>query len=618
MSSVVIVWSAEAAIAATLGCIHVAAWISDRRALANLMFSLSAFAVAGIAGCELVLMHTESVARFGVIMRWGQALVFVMQVGIVMFVSLHFGTGRRWLAWASVITRLAAAIIGFIVEPNINYSSIVALKQVPLLGEKIWIVAEATVSPWNRLPALASLLAFAFVADASLALWRKGGVEARRRALFVGATISLYIAAAGGMGVLIHTGVIRTPYLISILFLAIVITMGAELSRDVIRATRLADELRESVALQKQMQDRFRLSVEASPNGMVLADANGRILLVNKRASMMFGYDNGELIGQHVERLVPERVRGQHAIDRPTFHAMPTARTMGEGREVFARRKNGSEFPVEIGLNPIESSEGILVLSAIVDISERRLVEAESRALREELTHVARVASLTELSGSLAHELNQPLATILCNAEAARQLVDRVPLDVAEMREILDDIVAEDRRAGEVIKRLRALLKRGEVQPSVLSLHDAVEDVLRLVHADLVARGVIVERELAKDLPPVLGDRVQLQQVVLNLVMNAADAMAETEQGSRRLHMRTACNNGSVRLSVRDHGCGLPADSEQMFAPFHTTKVHGLGMGLAICRTIVGAHNGRLWAEANRERGAVFHLELPTHSGDEK
>jgi C4-dicarboxylate-specific signal transduction histidine kinase len=180
----------------------------------------------------------------------------------------------------------------------------------------------------------------------------------------------------------------------------------------------------------------------------------------------------------------------------------------------------------------------------------------------------------------------------------------------------LNDIVAEDQRAGEVIKRLRALLKRGEVEPVPLSLHDAIEDVMRLLHAELLARGVTVSRELADDLPPVLGDRVQLQQVVLNLITNSAEAMAGTAAGSRRLHLATARRNGVVRLSVRDHGCGLPADVERLFAPFHTTKPHGLGMGLAICRTIVGAYGGRLWAEPYVERGAIFHLELPVHKSD--
>lgn len=478
MNHVVIVWSSVAAVAATLGCIHVAVWASDRKAWANLMFSLSAFAVTAIAGWELTLMHTATIARFGALIRWAHIPVFILQVGIVMFVALHFRTGRRWLAWAGIAARLAAVVLGFIVGPNINYSSIMALKQVPLLGEKVWVVAEATASPWNRLPALASLLALAFVADASLALWRKGGAENQRRALFVGASISFYLAAAGGMGVLIHTGVIRSPYLISILFLAIIVTMGAELSRDVIRAARL---------------------------------------------------------------------------------------------------------------------------------------EKESRELRDELAHVARVASLTELSGSLAHELSQPLAIILSNAQAAQRLIAQPVPDVAEVRAILNDIVEEDGRAGDVIKRLRILFKRGAVGPEPLSLHEAIEDVLRLLQADLIARGVTVARDLAEDLPPVLGDRVQLQQVVLNLVTNAADAMVETPYGSRHLHIHTRRTNDAVRLSVRDHGCGLPADVERLFAPFHTTKADGLGMGLAICRTIVGAHQGRLWAEPHVECGAVFHLELPVH-----
>ena len=237
--------------------------------------------------------------------------------------------------------------------------------------------------------------------------------------------------------------------------------------------------------------------------------------------------------------------------------------------------------------------------------------EVERAQQRAELAHLTRVNTLSELSGSLAHELNQPLGIILSNAQAAQDIVAQDPEGSAEMSEILFDIVAADRRAGEVIQRLRTLLKRGEPVLLPLSLNEVIEEVLRLTRAEMIGRGVTLGHDLAPDLPQVTGDPVQLQQVVLNLIVNAADAMSANEPGTRRLHISTARHLNVVRASVRDEGSGLPADTESLFQPFFTTKAHGLGMGLSICRSIITAHQGRLWAEPHPGSGAVFHFELP-------
>jgi C4-dicarboxylate-specific signal transduction histidine kinase len=246
-----------------------------------------------------------------------------------------------------------------------------------------------------------------------------------------------------------------------------------------------------------------------------------------------------------------------------------------------------------------------------LDVTDRKTMELEAAQHRNELAHLTRVNTLGELSGALAHELNQPLGIILSNAQAAQELLAQQPPDVAEVRDILSDIVAADRRAGDIIERLRHLLKRGEPSLRPLSLNDVIEDVLQLAQADLVGRGVAVVRELARELPPVVGDRVALQQLVLNLTLNAAEAMSANAPDARRLQLQTQLREGRVRVSVRDEGAGLPGDVERLFQPFYTTKPQGLGMGLAICRTIVTAHRGRLWAEPNAGRGAVFHFELP-------
>jgi len=252
-------------------------------------------------------------------------------------------------------------------------------------------------------------------------------------------------------------------------------------------------------------------------------------------------------------------------------------------------------------------------ITFVRDVTARMRAEAEAQEQRHQVAHLGRVAMLGELSGALAHELNQPLTAILANARAAQHLLGNGALDVAELGEILEDIVHDDRRAGDVIDRLRALLRKGDVRPPrYLDLNEVVTEVLELVHSDLIQRGVAVEAELGSALPEVFGDRVQLQQVLLNLILNACDAMGGKSRDERRMTIVTGTTNGkSVELTLTDRGTGIPLEKmAQVFEPFVTTKPHGLGLGLAICRSIVTAHRGELWADNNNEGGATFHLVL--------
>jgi C4-dicarboxylate-specific signal transduction histidine kinase len=215
----------------------------------------------------------------------------------------------------------------------------------------------------------------------------------------------------------------------------------------------------------------------------------------------------------------------------------------------------------------------------------------------------------------MAHELNQPLASILYNAEAALALLDQTPADIAEVRETLKDILVEDRRAGEVIKRLRLLLTKGEVQRQPTDLNEIVQDVLKLVRVDLVSRGVAVQTELANGLPTVLADRIQLQQVVLNLIINGCDAMSNVPPADRQIVVRTSTEEDALGVSVSDRGQGLAPESlEKVFDPFYTTKSRGMGLGLSVCRTIISAHGGKLWAANNEDWGATFRFSLPASS----
>ena len=251
------------------------------------------------------------------------------------------------------------------------------------------------------------------------------------------------------------------------------------------------------------------------------------------------------------------------------------------------------------------------------DISARKRAEAEARRHLDEIAHMDRVAALGELASSLAHELNQPLTAILTNAQAARRFLAATPADLDELRECLEDIVTNDRRAGEVIRRMRPLLKKGgpaELLP--LNLNDLAQNVLALVSNDALLHRVSIETVPAPALPVVYGDGIQIQQVILNLLVNAITAAATGPPAGRRVIMWTTAGNTYADLSVRDSGKGISeADLDRLFEPFFTTKREGLGMGLAISRSIVEAHQGRIWGENDPAGGAIFRVRLPTERG---
>ena len=254
-----------------------------------------------------------------------------------------------------------------------------------------------------------------------------------------------------------------------------------------------------------------------------------------------------------------------------------------------------------------------LIGEVFANALSRQQGDREMQRLRQELAHIGRVSAMGELTASLAHELNQPLTAILNNAQVAQRLLGAEAVDVAEMREILDDIVADDKRAADIIRRLRLLLKKGDLDYASLDLNEIVTEVARLVTSDAAIRNVAIRLDLGAGLPRVRGDRVQLQQVLLNLVLNGLDAMREPVSGDRSVVIRTFRDSAAtVGVAVQDAGTGIGAqEAEHIFEPLYTTKSDGIGMGLAIARTIVDAHGGRLRAENNADRGATFRFTLP-------
>jgi signal transduction histidine kinase len=261
--------------------------------------------------------------------------------------------------------------------------------------------------------------------------------------------------------------------------------------------------------------------------------------------------------------------------------------------------------------------QAVMIAGLLVQRTRRRRAELELQRNREQLAHVTRLSTAGELTASIAHELNQPLGAILSNAEAAEMFLNAKPPAMDEVRDILADIRKDDQRASEVIRRMRSLLRKQEMAPKSIEINEAVEEVLNMLSSDAVSRKVAIKFERTANLPRVWCDSVHLQQVVLNLVLNGMEAMADLPEEKSQVVVRTGPGtNGTVKVAVADSGPGIPADRlPKVFEPFFTTKKEGMGMGLSIARTIVEAHRGQIWAENNSGAGATFYFTVPVDGG---
>ncbi|HKP49310.1 MAG TPA: PAS domain S-box protein, partial [Gemmatimonadales bacterium] len=383
----------------------------------------------------------------------------------------------------------------------------------------------------------------------------------------------------------------------------------ADLSAAVVALeAEIADRITAERAL-RSSEERFGKAFHSSPHGIaIISQGDYRIVEVNEKWEMMFGHSRNDVVGRTGEELnliVDER-------QSSTALMQLEAEGFLHEFEMELRTRSGAILQVLLVADTMEMAGEQCFIVNVRDVTERKEAEVVAEAQRRELTHLSRVASLGELSGALAHELNQPLAAILANTRAAQRIMSRNAPDLVEIRAILEDIVVDDRRAGQVIGRLRALLKKGERRTSEVNLNELVEEVRHLLNSELIRRRVTTDLRLTPVMPLILGDRVELQQVILNLISNACDAIAGRRADHRLLTISTSVTpEGWVELAVQDRGTGIPPERlDQIFDAFFTTKANGLGLGLAICRSIVNAHGGRLWAVNNPFGGATFHLAL--------
>jgi len=470
-SILTLLWSMCAAASFMLGLIQVMTWYQRQLKFAYLLSFSMAAAASVSALFELSMMFTTDIERYQVLFTLHTICIFFVLISLVWFIKSYLGAGSQWI-FVAIITLWSIQVLGnaFLPEGPL-YLKILELGRVETYWGEVFTIARIETSPMKYLTDAASVLILIYLMQSTWVAWRHG---IRQRAIVVGGGAMLFITIAGIHTPLVDAGIVRTPYMISFAFLAIVAALTYQL------------------------------------------------------------------------------------------------------------------------------------------VSEAERDRIDLQLARRDMERLTRIGMLGEVAAGIAHELNQPLTAILSNAQAARRFLALKNPDLDEIREIVDDIIADDKRAGSVIHGLRAMFNRDETLPDAAHVNDAVRLVSDILAGEMRTKNVLLETELARKLPAVIGDDVQIQQVLMNLILNAMRAMNDTPDHARRIVVRTVPTDGEVLISVADTGPGISTDAlPRLFEPFYTMQQDGLGVGLAICSRIVERHGGRIWAEANSDAGATFNFTLP-------
>jgi len=602
-----------------LALMHLLVWCRDRRSLANLFFPVIALGIIAMGACELQLMRTGSTEVYLETVSLGHLLFGIVVPASLLFVHCLFGTGNRGLLALAIGLRAAAVVANYMTGPSLHFLSIESLDRISFLGESVSIVGQAIENPWVRLGQIAAIAQIVYVADASLRLWRRGNALDRHRAFWIGGSMVVLFLLAMAIAGLISAGVLRAPMLVSFPFFGMVLAISYNMSRDLQRSALLAREL------------------EASERRLALAGSAGRLafwewelkknrIWISPDGWAVFGITPAADLG--FERFM-EHV---HKDDRSRLEEIVQESVEKTGSYVAEFRVGRTGEPVRwlSASGRVEKNgagEPVLFRGIAIDVTRKKETETEAALQRSELTHLSRVSTLGALSGTLAHELNQPLAAILSNAQVGRRRIGSDPPDLAEIEDILADIVEDTKRAGGIVHGMRAMFAKDTALDLVpIDLNAVITGSLSLLHGEIVARKGTVDFSPGDPLPPVMGGFVELQQVLVNLILNGLDACREEPESgpvSREapcLRIRVEPSKDGVVIDVADNGPGItPGNRERLFEPFFSTKSGkgGLGLGLSISCGIVERFGGTLEALSSEPgNGAVFRILLPVAVGE--
>ena len=354
-------------------------------------------------------------------------------------------------------------------------------------------------------------------------------------------------------------------------------------------------------------------AMDAAVDAIIIIDENGAILRFNLAATAMFGYTEEELRGDNVSRLMPEPHRGQHDSYLWQYRKTGEAMVIGKGREESGLRKDGTTFPIHLSVGEVRHHDFRGYVGIVRDLSEVRGMQEQVRHLEEQLLHADRLVILGELTAGIAHEINQPLTAIAAYADAGCKLLEQIDeAQARNMQSICERIGGQARRAGEVVQRLRGLVRTGKVSKARHDLNAIIRNILLLFEFEIKKMGTELVFRPLEPLEPMYVDAIQIQQILVNLIKNGLDSIAEAGRHGGRVEVRVEQTGMEVRISVTDNGPGVPEELRpQLFEPFFTTKPKGVGLGLSICKNIAAAHGGALHYQQPPEGGSRFVLSLP-------
>jgi two-component system, LuxR family, sensor kinase FixL len=369
---------------------------------------------------------------------------------------------------------------------------------------------------------------------------------------------------------------------------------------------------------QRESELRLRSILDTVPDAIIVIDAQGIIQSFSPAAERLFGYASAEVVGRNVNVLMPAPHREAHDGYIESYLRTGERRIIGIGRVVTGRGKDGETFPMELQVGEFSFFGTRYFTGFVRDLTQRQEAERRIQDLQAELMHASRLSVMGQMASTMAHELNQPLTAVMNYLEAGRQLLSSGIGAPERVGEMMEKAIAQAQRAGDVIRRLRGFVSKGETELRIHNLNQLVEEALALALVGARQRGVRLSLELNQALPPVLVDHVQIQQVVLNLVRNAVEAMDQVERRELTINTRAIPEEGVAEIIVADTGPGIAPDlADRLFQPFVTTKATGMGLGLSICREIVEAHHGRLTTAPASSGGAVFRVTLPVADREE-
>lgn len=607
MSFITIAWSFVSAMGVTVFFVQLALWRSQKTSLTPLLAAIMALAASCSAMCELVMAKTSSLQVFQVGLLLTNVMVFFLVVPMVWFVRLRLGTGPVLIAGAITALWVFGLAVNLFLPGDLTFSSINRLETRTTFWGETYNTPVGTANPFRIVSEIATLLIIVFAAWASFSAFRQGR---RYDAIRTGGPVLLFIVVAGIHTVLVDLALVGTPYMISWAFMGIAIALGSETVGDAASAARLHNELQESESRWQALFDNVAL-------GVIGVSASGTVTYANRAILSLLGRSDGEVIGQQLTEFVPPALRSELASRIATAGQVgPRAKT-----EYPLLSSDGHQCDVVWSIVAVHDHQrNVASFMAICDdITEVRKTQNDLNETRRAIEKLDRSAALAEITAGIAHELNQPLAGILSNAQAARRLIANDPSPTSDIAEILDDIISDDKRAKEIIVGLRQLLSPQVGSRKRVSMVAIADDVRRLLQSELTSRGMTLAIHDMRLAPEVHVNKVQVEQIFLNLVLNAAHALSEYNTPDPVIEVRWRVRGDAVAVYVIDNGPGIDEDlHDAIMDPGITTRKEGLGMGLTISKRIVENHTGHLSFKSWSGRGTVFRFTVPISKEDSK